>query len=629
MNLKRVLTPLIISAALFAFALIANIPNEYILIALYLVAGLLAGYRVIVKALLSIKNGQIFNENFLMTIAAIGAFIIGEYAEGVAVMLFYRIGEVFETYAVNKSRRSISSLMELRPDYANVMLEGEMHTTDPEDVEVGQLIAVKPGERVPLDARVVEGSSMIDTSALTGESIPREIEPGDTLLSGSINLNGMLIAEVTSKFEESTVSKILEMVENSLSRKAQSERFIARFARYYTPVVVALAALISVIPPLIVPGQEFGDWIYRALVFLVISCPCALVISVPLGIFGGIGGASRQGILIKGGNSLEDLALTEIVVFDKTGTLTKGVFSVTDIKAIDMSPEKLLEIAAHAESFSDHPVSQSLLTSYGEQTDKERITEAEELPGHGVRTIVDGMTVLVGNARLMDRYGIARQEVYPDNVARTGVVIHVAVDEKYAGALLIADSLKNDAAQTIRALKKNGIMKTVMLTGDVHEAGSAVAEKLGLDEVHSDLLPADKVAILESLLEKSTKSGKVAFVGDGINDAPVLARADIGIAMGGLGSDAAIEASDIVIMTDEPQKVVDAIRISKRTNRIVRQNIAFSLGIKGLILVLAAAGVASMWAGVFADVGVMVLAILNSMRALKLLETEISPHVTI
>jgi Cd2+/Zn2+-exporting ATPase len=613
------LTPLIISTALFITALIANISNEYVLIALFLTAGLIAGHRVIFKALLSIKNGQIFNENFLMSIAAIGAFLIGEYAEGVAVMLFYRIGEVFETYAVNKSRRSISSLMELRPDHANVMFDGEMRTTDPEDVEVGQLIAVKPGERVPLDARVVEGNSMIDTSALTGESIPKEIEPGDTLLSGSINLNGMLIAEVTSRFEESTVSKILEMVENSLSRKAQSERFITRFARFYTPVVVALAALISVVPPLLVSGQEFSDWIYRALVFLVISCPCALVISVPLGFFGGIGGASRQGILVKGGNSLEDLALTEIVVFDKTGTLTKGVFSVSDIKTVEMSRETLLEIAAHAESFSDHPVSQSLLTAYGEETDKERISEAEELPGHGVRSVVDGKTVLVGNAKLMDRFGITRQDMYPVNVARTGVVIHVAIDGNYSGAVLIADSLKEDAAETIRTLKKSGVKRTVMLTGDVHEAGTAVAEKLGLDEVYSDLLPVDKVEIFESLLSKASKSGKVAFVGDGINDAPVLARADIGIAMGGLGSDAAIEASDIVIMTDEPKKVVDAIRISKRTNRIVRQNIVFSIGIKGLILILAAAGVASMWVGVFADVGVTILAIFNSMRALKLL----------
>jgi Cd2+/Zn2+-exporting ATPase len=619
MNLNRMLTPLIISTALFITALIANISNEYVLIALFLTAGLIAGHRVIFKALLSIKNGQIFNENFLMSIAAIGAFLIGEYAEGVAVMLFYRIGEVFETYAVNKSRRSISSLMELRPDHANVMFDGEMRTTDPEDVEVGQLIAVKPGERVPLDARVVEGNSMIDTSALTGESIPKEIEPGDTLLSGSINLNGMLIAEVTSRFEESTVSKILEMVENSLSRKAQSERFITRFARFYTPVVVALAALISVVPPLLVSGQEFSDWIYRALVFLVISCPCALVISVPLGFFGGIGGASRQGILVKGGNSLEDLALTEIVVFDKTGTLTKGVFSVSDIKTVEMSRETLLEIAAHAESFSDHPVSQSLLTAYGEETDKERISEAEELPGHGVRSVVDGKTVLVGNAKLMDRFGITRQDMYPVNVARTGVVIHVAIDGNYSGAVLIADSLKEDAAETIRTLKKSGVKRTVMLTGDVHEAGTAVAEKLGLDEVYSDLLPVDKVEIFESLLSKASKSGKVAFVGDGINDAPVLARADIGIAMGGLGSDAAIEASDIVIMTDEPKKVVDAIRISKRTNRIVRQNIVFSIGIKGLILILAAAGVASMWVGVFADVGVTILAIFNSMRALKLL----------
>ena len=619
MNLNRMLTPLIISTALFITALIANISNEYVLIALFLTAGLIAGHRVIFKALLSIKNGHIFNENFLMSIAAIGAFLIGEYAEGVAVMLFYRIGEVFETYAVNKSRRSISSLMELRPDHANVMFDGEMRTTDPEDVEVGQLIAVKPGERVPLDARVVEGNSMIDTSALTGESIPKEIEPGDTLLSGSINLNGMLIAEVTSRFEESTVSKILEMVENSLSRKAQSERFITRFARFYTPVVVALAALISVVPPLLVSGQEFSDWIYRALVFLVISCPCALVISVPLGFFGGIGGASRQGILVKGGNSLEDLALTEIVVFDKTGTLTKGVFSVSDIKTVEMSRETLLEIAAHAESFSDHPVSQSLLTAYGEETDKERISEAEELPGHGVRSVVDGKTVLVGNAKLMDRFGITRQDMYPVNVARTGVVIHVAIDGNYSGAVLIADSLKEDAAETIRTLKKSGVKRTVMLTGDVHEAGTAVAEKLGLDEVYSDLLPVDKVEIFESLLSKASKSGKVAFVGDGINDAPVLARADIGIAMGGLGSDAAIEASDIVIMTDEPKKVVDAIRISKRTNRIVRQNIVFSIGIKGLILILAAAGVASMWVGVFADVGVTILAIFNSMRALKLL----------
>jgi len=617
MNQKRQIILLIISALLFLIAVIVDTANDYVLIALYIAAGLAAGWKVLFTAALNIKNGQVFDENFLMSVAAIGAFLIGEYPEGVAVLLFYRIGELFEDYAVNKSRKSISSLMELRPEHANLMKNGEMVTVDPEEVHVGDLIAIKPGEKVPLDCVVVDGSSMLDTSALTGESVPRDVEAGDALLSGSINLSGLLVARVTEEFEQSTVSKILDLVENSLSRKSRSERFITRFARFYTPVIVALAVLLAVIPPLLIPGQPFGEWISRALVFLVISCPCALVISVPLGFFGGIGGASRRGILVKGSNSLEDLARTDVVIFDKTGTLTKGVFNVNEIRTVEMPEKELLEIAAHAESFSDHPVSQSLIRAYGWETDSTRVTEVEELPGHGVRSVVDGRTVLVGNAKLMAKYGISTRELFDSSHSRAGAIIHIAVEDRYAGAILITDELKDDAAESIRLLKDRGIKKTVMLTGDVREAGMMAASKLGLDEVYTDLLPADKVKIVESIYEKISESGKIAFVGDGINDAPVLARADIGIAMGGLGSDAAIEASDVVIMTDEPVKVAEAISISKRTIRIVWQNIVFSLGIKGLVLVLAAAGLASMWIGVFADVGVTVLAILNSMRALR------------
>lgn len=617
MNNKRQIIQLICSAVLFLIALIADPANKYVLIALYIAAGLAAGWRVLYKAVLNIKGGRVFDENFLMSIAAIGAFLIGEYPEGVAVLLFYGIGELFENYAVNKSRKSISSLMELRPDHANLMKDGELLEVSPEDVHAGDIIAIKPGERVPLDAVVVEGSSMLDMSALTGESVPREVEAGGVLLSGSINISGLLIAKVTEEYEQSTVSKILDLVENSLARKSRSERFITKFARYYTPVVVGLAALLAVVPPLLVPGQSFGEWLSRALVFLVISCPCALVISVPLGFFGGIGGASGQGILMKGSNSLEDLAKAEIVIFDKTGTLTKGVFNVNEIRAVELAAEELLEFAAHAESFSDHPVSQSIIRAYSGETDRDRISDVEELPGHGVRSVVDGKAVLVGNTRLMDKYGIVRQELFDSTESRAAAVIHVAVEGRYAGAILIADELKVDAAETISLLKNRGVRKTVMLTGDVREAGDLAASKLGVDEVYTELLPVDKVNIVESLYGVVSESGKIAFVGDGINDAPVLARADIGIAMGGLGSDAAIEASDVVIMTDEPIKVVEAISISKRTTRIVRQNIVFSLGTKGLVLVLAAAGLASMWVGVFADVGVTVLAILNSLRALR------------
>jgi Cd2+/Zn2+-exporting ATPase len=617
MNNKRQIIQLICSAVLFLIALIADPANKYVLIALYIAAGLAAGWRVLYKAVLNIKGGRVFDENFLMSIAAIGAFLIGEYPEGVAVLLFYGIGELFENYAVNKSRKSISSLMELRPDHANLMKDGELLEVSPEDVHAGDIIAIKPGERVPLDAVVVEGSSMLDMSALTGESVPREVEAGGVLLSGSINISGLLIAKVTEEYEQSTVSKILDLVENSLARKSRSERFITKFARYYTPVVVGLAALLAVVPPLLVPGQSFGEWLSRALVFLVISCPCALVISVPLGFFGGIGGASGQGILMKGSNSLEDLAKAEIVIFDKTGTLTKGVFNVNEIRAVELAAEELLELAAHAESFSDHPVSQSIIRAYSGETDRDRISDVEELPGHGVRSVVDGKAVLVGNTRLMDKYGIVRQELFDSTESRAAAVIHVAVEGRYAGAILIADELKVDAAETISLLKNRGVRKTVMLTGDVREAGDLAASKLGVDEVYTELLPVDKVNIVESLYGVVSESGKIAFVGDGINDAPVLARADIGIAMGGLGSDAAIEASDVVIMTDEPIKVVEAISISKRTTRIVRQNIVFSLGTKGLVLVLAAAGLASMWVGVFADVGVTVLAILNSLRALR------------
>lgn len=578
----------------------------------YLAVFLVSGSDVVKKAVRNIAGGQIFDENFLMSVATIGAFLIGEYPEGAAVMLFYQVGEWFQAYAVQKSRKSIRDLMDIRPDYANVKRDGEIVMVSPEDVLPGEVIVIKPGERVPLDGFVVKGVTALDTTALTGESIPREVAAGDTLISGCVNLNGVIEAEVTKEFGESTVAKILELVENAGSRKSESEHFISRFARYYTPAVTGLAVLLAVLPPFVL-GGGFEVWLYRALSFLVVSCPCALVISIPLGFFGGIGGAGKAGILIKGSNYLEALSQTEIVVMDKTGTLTKGNFAVSSIFPEKQGEEKkLLELAAYAESGSNHPISISLLEAYGKEIDRSRIQDLEETAGCGVCALVDGKMVLAGNLRHMENNGIS---CHPDK--ESGTVVYIAYDGRYMGCIVIADEIKPDAETAVKQLKELGIKKTVMLTGDQEETAVKVAEKLGIDQVYARLLPSDKVERMEELLKQTSPSGKLVFVGDGMNDAPVLARSDIGIAMGGLGSDAAIEAADVVIMTDEPSKIARAVTISRRTLAIVRQNIVFAIGVKVLILVLAACGMASMWAAVFGDVGVAVIAILNSMRALK------------
>ena len=547
-----------------------------------------------------------------MSIATIGAFFIGEYPEGVAVMLFYQVGELFQSYAVGKSRKSIASLMDIRPDYANVKKGDELVKVDPDEVQIGDIIVIKAGEKIPLDGKVIEGSSMIDTSALTGESVPREVEVGSDILSGCININGVITAEVTKEFGESTVSKILDLVENASSKKSNSEQFITKFARYYTPVVVIIAVFLAIIPPLVIDGATFSDWIYRALAFLVVSCPCALVISIPLSFFGGIGGASKKGVLVKGSNYLEALAETEIVVFDKTGTLTKGVFNVQEIHPEGVSKEELLELTAHAESYSNHPISFSLRRAYSKEIDNGRISDVEEISGHGVIATVDGKKVMAGNIKLMKMMDIPyfKGELI-------GTIVHVAVNNKYIGYIVIADEVKEDSAQAIKELKAANIKQTVMLTGDNKSIGSKVAKELGLDKVYAELLPADKVEKLEELFSQKSKKGKLAFVGDGINDAPVLARADIGIAMGGLGSDAAIEAADVVIMTDEPSKIATTMKISKKTLKIAHQNIVFAIGIKIIVLILSAFGITTMWAAIFADVGVTIIAVLNAFRALN------------
>ena len=578
---------------------------------LYLVPYLLIGWDVLWKAVRNIAHGQVFDENFLMAIATVGAFATGEYAEAVFVMLFYQVGELFQSYAVGKSRQSIASLMDIRPDYANVEQDGELVQVDPDEVEVGDTIVIKAGERVPLDGVILEGRSTLDTAALTGESLPREVEAGDDVISGCVNLSGLLKVRVTKAFEESTVAKILDLVENATSKKAKAENFITRFARYYTPSVVVAAVLLAVLPPLL-GGGDWGKWFHQALVFLVISCPCALVISVPLSFFGGIGGASRAGILVKGGNYLEVLADTQIVVFDKTGTLTKGVFNVTAIHPDQCDEDRLLEVAALAESYSDHPISRSLKEAYGKDIDNSRVTDVEEIAGHGVRAKVDGVEVCVGNDKLMESIGVAWHPCH-----RVGTTVHVESQGIYLGHIVISDEVKEDAAQAIADLKAIGVRKTVMLTGDAQAVGEDVAQRLGLDEVHAQLLPADKVDRVEALLQEKTGKGKLAFVGDGINDAPVLSRADLGIAMGGLGSDAAIEAADVVLMDDKPSKIAVAIRVARKTLRIVRQNIVFALGVKLLVLALGAVGLANMWEAVFADVGVSVIAILTAMRALR------------
>lgn len=614
-KLKKRLLRILLGAALFAAAVVidsrwSGVYADAGLIA-FLAAFLVCGGDVIKKAAMNITKGQVFDENFLMTVATVGAFLVGEYPEGVAVMLFYQVGEWFQSYAVNKSRKSIRELMNIRPDYANVMRGGELLTVDPGEVKTGELIVVKPGERIPLDGTIEKGSTALDTMELTGESLPREAGEGDAVISGCVNQSAVIEVRVTKEFGESTVSRILELVENAGSRKSESENFISKFARYYTPVVVALAVLLAVIPPL-AAGGDWYTWIYRALSFLVVSCPCALVISIPLSFFGGLGGASRAGILIKGSNYLEALSKAEIVVMDKTGTLTKGNFAVSRIVPENGEAGTLLELTAYAESGSNHPISRSLQQAYGKEIDRSRIAELEESAGFGVSAMIDGRRVLAGNLRHMEQSGIAcgkAQEI--------GTIVYTACDGEYLGYIVIADEVKPDAAEAVRRLKDGGIQDIVMLTGDRKETAEAVAGELGIDHVYAELLPGDKVDRMEELMRRKSADGKLVFVGDGMNDAPVLARSDIGIAMGGLGSDAAIEAADIVIMTDEPSKIARAMEISRRTLAIVKQNTVFAIGVKVVILVLAACGIASMWTAVFGDVGVAVIAILNAMRALK------------
>lgn len=604
------LTRILASAVLFALSFLLPLSGVFRLF-YFITVYAVVGWDVLWRAARNIAHGQVFDENFLMALATIGAFVLGEFPEAVEVMLFYQIGELFQSYAVGKSRQSITALMDIRPDYANIERGGALEQVDPDEVAVGDIIVIKAGEKIPLDGVIIEGSSSLDTAALTGESLPREVTAGDDVISGCINQSGLLRVRVSKEFGESTVSKILDLVENSSSKKARAENFITKFARYYTPVVVIGAVLLALLPPLLL-GGSWNTWIERALIFLVISCPCALVISIPLSFFGGIGGASKAGILVKGSNYLEALSETEIVVFDKTGTLTKGVFQVTAVHPDTLPESRLLELAALAESFSDHPISRSLRQAYGKPIDSSRVSDVEELSGHGVQARVDGLLICAGNGKLMDRTGVQWHDCH-----LTGTVVHIAVDGCYGGHIVISDTVKPDAAGAIAALKQMGIRQTVMLTGDARAVAEQTAGQLGLDSFHAGLLPADKVARVEELLEQKSAKGKLAFVGDGINDAPVLSRADIGIAMGGLGSDAAIEAADIVLMDDQPSKIASAMQISKKTLRIVKQNIVFSLGVKGLILLLGAVGLASMQAAIFADVGVMILAVLNASRALK------------
>ena len=612
---KHLLVCIIVAAVLFAAGGLLHLEG-WAELGVYLVCYAVIGWDIVWKAITNILHGQVFDENFLMTIATVGALILGEHSEGVAVMLFYQVGEWFQSYAVSKSRRSITSLMDIRPDYANIEKDGKLIQVDPEDVQIGDTIIVKPGERVPLDGKIIKGSSTLDTSALTGESMPREVEAGMEVISGCINQTGILTIQTTKEFGESTVAKILDLVENASDKKGRMENFITRFARYYTPVVVFAALALAVLPPL-VTGQAFSIWIYRALTFLVISCPCALVISIPLSFFGGIGGASKIGVLVKGSNYLEALAYTETVVFDKTGTLTKGSFAVTEIQANGMTDEELLELAAYAEDYSNHPISLSIQKAYGKKIDNSRITDVQEIAGHGVQAVIDGMTVLAGNAKLMER------EHIPYTASNAiGTVVYVAFDGRYAGCIVIADEIKADAPAAIKTLKAAGIRQTVMLTGDADAVGQDVARRLGLDRAYTELLPADKVDRVEELLAQKSDKGMLAFVGDGINDAPVLARADVGIAMGALGSDAAIEAADVVLMTDEPSKIAAIMQIARKTIRISNENIVFALGVKFLVLILGALGRANMWAAVFAYVGVSVIAILNAIRAMRVKQFE-------
>lgn len=609
--MKKEVIKVVIALILFLISLIIPFENAWINIGIYIISYLIVGLDVLIEAIKNIFKGEVFDENFLMTIATIGAFAIGEYPEAVAVMLFYQVGEMFQSYAVDKSRKSIASLMDIRPDFANIKKNGSIEKVSPDKINIGDIIIVKPGEKVPLDGTIVDGNSMLDTSALTGESVPREVSIGDEVLSGSINQNGLIEIKVTKNFGESTVSKILDLVENASSKKSKSENFISKFAKYYTPIVVVIAVLLAIIPPIIFKETEFIQWLYRALTFLVVSCPCALVISIPLGFFGGIGGASKLGVLVKGSNYLEALSKTEIVVFDKTGTLTEGVFEVQKVNSVDITKEDLIKYAAYAESFSNHPIANSLKKAYGKDIDNKKISETHELSGLGVNAVVDGNAVFVGNEKLMQEKNI---EYIKCN--EIGTILYVAINNQFKGTIIISDKIKADAKKAIEKLKKNNVKKIVMLTGDKKAVGESVAKELGLDEVYTELLPNDKVEKVEELMKSKSEKGKLAFVGDGINDAPVLAISDIGIAMGGLGSDAAIEAADVVLMTDEPSKVVDAIKISKKTLKIVKQNIIFAIAVKILVLILSAIGLSNMWQAVFADVGVSVLAILNALRVL-------------
>jgi Cd2+/Zn2+-exporting ATPase len=640
---KNMLTRILVTAVLYAALVAADhmkmIPavfEGWKLLFLYLIPYFVIGWDILYKAVRNIKNGQIFDENFLMAVATIGAFGVNEYSEAVAVMLFYQVGELFQSYAVNRSRQSITDLMDICPEYANIEEDGQLKQVDPDDVEVGDIIVIKPGEKIPLDGKVVFGESMVDTSALTGESVPRTVKEGDDLVSGCVNGNGLLRAEVTKEFDDSTVAKILELVENASSKKAHVENFITRFARYYTPAVVISAVVLAVIPPLFA-GQSWAEWVRRACTFLVISCPCALVISVPMSFFSGIGAASKKGVLVKGSNYLEIMSKLHTVVFDKTGTLTKGEFKVARIYSVDEEADtagngenesgesaengtdlrsekqrKVLELAALAESYSDHPISRSIRDAWGKKLDQSRVSDAQEISGHGVKVKIDGKMVLAGNGKLMDEKGISYTEC--DSI---GTVVYVAEDGRFLGSIVIADGIKDGVKDAIQRLKRAGVSKTVMLTGDRRNVAEAVAKEIGLDEVHAQLLPGDKVDAVESLMKFLPESKKLAFVGDGINDAPVLSRADVGIAMGSMGSDAAIEAADVVLMDDDPGKIADIVRISRKTMGIVMQNIVFALGVKFVVLAMGAFGVANMWEAVFADVGVSVIAILNAMRALK------------
>lgn len=614
---KKMLIRILISASMFVLLFAAehlgrlNL-ESYILVLIFLVPYLIVGWDIVYRALRNIRNGQVFDENFLMCIATFGAFAVKEFEEAVAVMLFYQVGELFQDYAVHRSRQSITELMNICPEYANMEVDGALKEVDPDDVKIGDVIVIKPGERIPLDGTVLEGHSYVDTSALTGESVPRHVDEGSEIISGCVNGSGVLRVRVTKEFEDSTVSKILELVENASSRKAKVENFITKFARYYTPIVVIAAALLAFVPPIVL-GGGWADWGLRACSFLVISCPCALVISVPLGFFGGIGAASKVGVLVKGSNYLEALAQMDTIVFDKTGTLTKGEFDVTQILSASMSENDLLDMAALSESYSEHPIGMAIKKAYGKQLQLDRIGIVEEIPGYGVKTIIDKTEVLAGNAKLMERFSISFEPV-----SEVGTEVYLAVNGQYAGAILISDTIKTQSKEAIMSLKASGVKHTVMLTGDKQQVGEAVAKELGIDQVYTELLPADKVMKVEELLALQKGKSKLAFVGDGINDAPVLSRADIGIAMGSMGSDAAIEAADIVLMDDNPMKIAAVIRIAKNTLRIVTQNIVFALGVKGVILILGAIGYANMWAAVFADVGVAVIAILNSMRVMKM-----------